>query len=192
MNKNYNTGNPFHAAPAFGSHEIVAPLQQHSTPVILQFAQGLRVLDVKRRTIEIEPLLQTSPNSFLRSDLSNNSPNISGTDKEGPVLVAAAVKEVLDYQTNKETRLVAVGSGTVLEPLNPFGQIPGNIDLFMNGIAWLQDRPESTSVRSKSLITFPMNVTGLHIIIFGLLFVVLIPLAFFGAGLITWLKRRQL
>jgi ABC-type uncharacterized transport system involved in gliding motility auxiliary subunit len=192
MNKNYNTGNPFHAAPDLGSHEIVAPLRQHNTPVILQFAQGIRVLDVKRRTIEIEPLLQTSRDSFLRVDLSNNSPTLSGSDKEGPVLVAAAVKEVLDYQTNKETRLVAVGSGTVLEPLSLFGQVPGNIDLFMNSITWLQDRPESISVRSKSLITFPMNVTGLHIIIFGLLFVVLIPLAFFGAGLITWLKRRHL
>lgn len=192
MNKNYNTGNPFHAAPDMGDHEIVRPMREQNTPVILQFAEGLRILDVKRRTVEIEPLLSTSNSSFLRVDLSNNSPSLAGTDKPGPVLVAAAVKETLDYEKKTETRIVVVGSGTLLEPLSLFGQVPGNTDLFMNGVTWLQDRPETIAVRSKSLITMPMNVSGLEMALFGLLFVMIIPLALFGAGLFVWLKRRHL
>ncbi len=192
MNKNYNTGNPFHAAPDFAPHEITAPLQEQNTPAILQFAQGIRQLDVRRRTIEIAPLLATSKDSFLRIDLANNSPSLVETDKPGPILVAAAIREQPENSPGKETRIVVIGSGTLLEPLNPFGQIPGNIDIFMNGITWLQDRPETLAVRSKSLITMPMNVTGLHIIIFALLFVGVIPIALFGAGLFTWLKRRHL
>ena len=37
-----------------------------------------------------------------------------------------------------------------------------------------------------------MNLDGLQIVIFGILFVAIIPLALFGAGLVTWLKRRHL
>jgi len=192
LNKNYNTGNPFHAAPDFSDHEIVRPLRDQNTPVILQFVQGLRVLDVKRRSVEVSPLLSTSKQSFLRIDLTNNSGAMSGTDKPGPVLVAAAIRETKDSQSGKEARIVVIGCGVMLEPLSLFGQVPGNIDLFMNGITWLQDRPETLSVRTKSLITFPMNVDGLQIVIFGLLFVAVIPLALFGAGLVTWLKRRHL
>jgi hypothetical protein len=192
MNKNYNTGNPFHAAPDIGDHEIVRPMRDQNTPVILQFAEGLRVLDVKRRSVEIAPLLSTSPSSFLRVDLANNSPELSGTDKPGPILVAAAVKETLDYEKKTETRIVVIGAGTLLEPLSLFGQVPGNTDLFMNSLTWLQDRPEAIAVRSKSLITFPMNVSGLEMGLFGLLFVAIIPLALFAAGLFVWLKRRHL
>ena len=192
MNKNNNTGNPFHAAPNMSNHEITLPLRQQNTPVILQFAEGIETLDVKRRTIEVTPLMSTSRESFLRTDLANNSPDLSDSDKPGPVVLAVAVREPVEGAADRETRIVAIGSGTMLEPMNLFGQIPGNIDIFMNGITWIQDRPETLAVRSKSLVTFPMNVSGMHIIIFGLLFVLVIPLALFGAGLFTWLKRRHL
>jgi hypothetical protein len=37
-----------------------------------------------------------------------------------------------------------------------------------------------------------MNMTGMQVIILGLIFVVIVPLALFGAGFIIWLKRRHL
>ncbi|MDR2101671.1 MAG: ABC transporter, partial [Treponema sp.] len=70
--------------------------------------------------------------------------------------------------------------------------IPGNLDLFMNSLTWLENRPETLTIRSKGMMIFPMRITGMHVIIFGLLFVVVIPLGFFVAGFITWLKRRHL
>jgi len=192
MNKSYNTGNPFHVIPEPSLHDIVRPLKENSVPVVLQFAQGVKTLDLKRRTLEIEPLLTSSADSFLRVDLQNNSPRFSATDKKGPITLGVAIKEPLENQQGKETRIVVLGSGTLLEPLSLFGQIQGNFDLFMNSLTWLQDRPESISVRSKSLITLPMRLSGLQVIIFGLLFTAIIPLGLFAAGLVVWLKRRHL
>ncbi|MFQ3619815.1 MAG: Gldg family protein, partial [Spirochaetales bacterium] len=192
MNKNYNTGNPFHVIPEFSLHEIVRPLKENNVPVVLQFAQGIKTLNLKRRTVEIEALFNSSKDSFLRVDLQNNSPNLSPTDKPGPITLGVAIKEPLENKEGKETRIVVFGSGTLLEPLGLFGQIQGNFDLFMNALTWLQDRPESIAVRSKSLITLPMYLSGLQVVIFGLLFTVIIPLGLFAAGLGVWLKRRHL
>jgi ABC-type uncharacterized transport system involved in gliding motility auxiliary subunit len=91
-----------------------------------------------------------------------------------------------------QTRIVAIASGALLEPIIAYQQIPGNLDFFMNSLTWLEDRPEALSVRSKSLFILPMQINGLQILIFGLVFVFLIPLAFFVSGFVTWLRRRHL
>jgi hypothetical protein len=62
----------------------------------------------------------------------------------------------------------------------------------MNSLTWLEDRPETISVRSKSVFVLPLRMNMMQIIIFGALFIIAIPLAFFICGLVTWLKRRHL
>jgi hypothetical protein len=98
------------------------------------------------------------------------------------------------YVTGQEpqARIAAIACGSLLEQIGVFSQIPGNIELFMNSLFWLEERPDAVSVSSKYLFTFPMQINGMHMIVFGAIFVVLIPLACFIAGFIIWLKRRHL
>jgi ABC-type uncharacterized transport system involved in gliding motility auxiliary subunit len=190
LNKNYNTGdNPYYSVPDMSNHEITRALLEKRSPVVLPLARGVSALDVRRQSAQLVPLLASSQMSFLRTDLSQNTPDITDMDIQGPITLGMAV---FDTVGDQETRIAAIGCGTLLEPLNIFGQIPGNIDMFMNGLTWLEDRPENLSVRSKSLLTTPMNITAMHVRVLGLVFVVLIPLALFSAGLVTWLKRRHL
>jgi ABC-2 type transport system permease protein len=192
QDKNYSTGSPFMFRPDYESHDIMAPLTRNQIDLILQFSQGIKTLETKRRTVEIFPLLKSSNVSFLRTDLRNESPIKSGSDLPGPVVMAAAIKDSIDYNTGKEARLVVVGAGKLLEPLLPYGRIPGNTEFFMNAVGWLADRKESITVNSKSLITFPMRLSEIQIIVFAALFVLIIPIALFAAGLVVWLKRRHL
>jgi ABC-type uncharacterized transport system involved in gliding motility auxiliary subunit len=67
-----------------------------------------------------------------------------------------------------------------------------NRDVFMNSLMWLAERPETISVRSKSMFLLPLSLNLVQLIIFVALFVLIIPLSFFIAGLVTWLKRRHL
>jgi ABC-type uncharacterized transport system involved in gliding motility auxiliary subunit len=190
LNKNYITANnPYYTVPDMANHEITGPLLEKRSPVVLPIARGVSSLEPRRQSIRLTPLLASSQLSFLRTDLSLETPDITDTDIQGPIVLGMAVSE--DSEEG-ETRIAAIGCGTFLEPINMFGQIPGNIDMFMNGLTWLEDKPENLSIRSKSLISVPMNVTELYVIIFGLIFVVFIPLALFAAGLVTWLKRRHL
>jgi hypothetical protein len=189
----YTAGTGYLEVPDLEDHDITNPLAQKQSPVLLSFAMGLSELSTKRRTVEIKPLLTSSPSAFLRTNIAEESASRTSSDVPGPITVAMTAIDPYWIQGNEaQARIVAIACGSILEPVNYYQQIPGNLDFFMNSLTWLEDRPETLSVRSKSLFVLPMRINGLQMIIYGGIFVALIPLAFFAAGLITWLKRRHL
>jgi hypothetical protein len=178
--------------PDLADHEITKPLADKSqTPVILLEAMALSILEPRRRTVEVTPLMTSSPGAFLRTNRDETSDAKLPADISGPLILGAAVTDPSWVQGDEpQTRIVAIGAGSLL-PLAMQGLDP-NRDLFMNSLTWLQDRPETISVRSKSLFLLPLRLNMVQIVIFGLLFVFIIPAAFFIAGLVVWLKRRHL
>jgi hypothetical protein len=95
----------------------------------------------------------------------------------------------------EEARLVAVGCPTLLAAQGPqglFGYMPANFDLFLNALTWLQDRPENISVRSKTVLSSPLTMSAVHVIVFGVIFALVVPLGLFSAGFVVWLRRRHL
>ena len=184
----------FSELPDVLEHDITKPLMNKSqTPVFLLGAMSVSTLDTKRRTVEVKPLLSTSPTAILRTDLNNSAETIQPGDIRGPHILGAAVMDPSWLDPNNpepQARIVIIGSGSLLNiAMQGFD---ANRDLFMNSVTWLENRPETISVRSKSLFLLPMRLNLLQIVIFGSLFILIIPLAFFITGLVTWLKRRHL
>jgi hypothetical protein len=173
-------------------HAITRPLiDKVRNPILMFEAMAVSALDAVRQTVEITPLLVSSADAFHRTDLNNTSPGRTASDIPGPLVLAAAVRDPVWIQDNEpQARIVVIGSGSFL-PLASAGFV-ANRDFFMNSLAWLQDRPEAISVRSKSLFLLPLNLNALQIVIFGGIFIFIIPMAFFVTGFITWLKRRHL
>jgi ABC-type uncharacterized transport system involved in gliding motility auxiliary subunit len=115
------------------------------------------------------------------------------SDIPGPLTLAVAVTDPSWIDPNRpepQARIVAVGCGSLLEFAT--SGFDGNRDFFLNSLIWLHDSPENITVRSKSLFVLPMRLNMVQVIIFGGLFVFVIPMAFFVAGFVTWLKRRHL
>jgi len=178
--------------PDVGDHAITAPLiDRIQTPVILIEAMPLSILEARRRTIEITPLLNSSPRAFLRTDMDDSSAGRIPSDISGPFILGAAVMDPSWVQGDEpQARIVAIGCGALLH-LAAQG-IDGNRDLFMNSLTWLQDRPENITIRARSLFLLPLRLNLAQIVLFGGLFIVIIPAAFFISGLVIWLKRRHL
>ena len=178
--------------PDLSTHDITSPLADKTkTPVVLLEAMSLSLLETKRRSVEITPLMTSSPSAFLRTNLNDASAAKQPSDISGPLLLGAAVTDPSWIQGNEpQARIGAIGSGSLL--LLGVQGFDANRDLFMNSLTWLQDRPETISVRSKSLYLLPLRINLAQLIIFGSLFILVIPLAFFTAGFVTWLKRRHL
>ena len=183
---------PRSAWPDLSDHEIARPLADKTrTPVVLFEAMALSELETRRRTVELTPLMTSSSSAFLRSDLEDTSTSRQPSDASGPLVLGMAVRDPSWIQGDEpQARIVAIGGGTLL-PLAIQG-FDANRDLFMNSLTWLDDRPETISVRSKSLFIMPLRMNLVQIIIFGALFVFVIPMAFFATGFVTWLKRRHL
>ncbi|MDR1804230.1 MAG: GldG family protein [Treponema sp.] len=178
--------------PDLADHEITRPLMDKSrTPVVLLEAMALSQLETKRRSVEITPLMTTSSSAFHRTDLYESSPTKVASDIPGPLMIGAAIMDPSWIQGEEpQARIVVIGGGTLLSlAIQGF---EANLDLFMNSLTWLQDRPENITVRSKSLYLLPLRMNLAQVIIYGALFIFVFPMAFFITGFVTWLRRRHL
>ena len=192
-NNTYTAGTPVFVMPELLEHDITNPFIEQRLPLLLPLSMGVSETGARRRTVEIKPLFSSSRNSFLRTNIDDENFTQISSDITGPIILGMTAVDPNWIDPNNpsvpQTRIVAIGNASFLE----FAQInPGNIDLFMNSITWLEDRPEALTVRSKSMYLLPLSVNTLQIIIFGILFVIVIPIGFFVYGLVIWLKRRHL
>jgi hypothetical protein len=189
----YSLGNVLLGISDMKDHDITKPLHEKRTPAIIPFGMGISETRTKRRTVGISQLLASSEDSWLSGDTENISDSMLPDDKMGPITTAVAIVDPLYSQDDKkQTRIVVIGSGAMLHSIANLGQIPANMDFFINSLTWLENKPEAIGIRSKSIFLLPLMMTGLQIGIFAGIFVVLIPLGFFIAGLVIWLKRRHL
>ena len=195
MDPSYIVYEPRIAWPDIAEHEITGPLlNKERTPVILSEAMALVQTETRRRTVEVIPLLTSSSRAILRTDLNDTAVNKSSLDLNGPHIFGAAVTDPSWIDPNNpgepQARIIAIASGTLLHMY--FQGFAANLDLFMNSLTWLGQRPETISVRSKSTFMLPMHMNFMQVMIFGAVFIAVIPLCFFISGLVTWLKRRHL
>ena len=176
-------------------HEITRNLMvKERTPVVLASAMPISQLETRRREIQIDPLMLTSFNSFLRMDIEQASQERLAEDIPGPFHLGVALTDPYWIDPNNpvpQARIVAIGCANLLGIANLYN-FEANLDIFLNSLNWLNERDETVTVRSRSLIQLPMRLTAMHVIIFGALFIVVIPLAFFISGFVVWIKRRHL
>jgi hypothetical protein len=187
---NYMAGAPYLILPDMAEHDITNPLIQQRMPVLIVNGMGMSELQAKRRTVELKPLLSSSAISFLRTEMEDLSGTQLASDIIGPITISMTATDPSWVQGDEpQARIVAVASSQLL-PTYQFA--PGNLDFFMNRITWLQDRPETISVRSKSMFLLPMMISSVLINLYGIIIVIIIPVGFFIAGFIIWLRRRHL
>ncbi len=185
-------GNPLYIIPNMENHSILSPLRSGQMYVFAPQSQSIEELEMKRRTLEIEPLLVTSDKAWAKTNLEATTIEKEEGDLEGPFNIAVAITDKI-YKDNetKETRLVVVANTNILNS-QLISQVPGNVNFLLNSLNWLQDREESISIRPKSLTNPRLRISAYQQIIFSGIVVILIPLIVLVSGLTVWLRRRHL
>ena len=74
---------------------------------------------------------------------------------------------------------------------NKFFRLQGNGDLLMNTISWLAEEENLIAIRPKSRKSQPVILTGNQSTIMFVLPVVIVPLAWFVAGVVVYFFRRR-
>jgi hypothetical protein len=188
-NRNYNNGQPLQLWPELSETSITTPLEEADYRVFTPLSRPVLELETKPRSVTIDPLLVTSDESFYRTNLEIPSPELTAEDIPGPHSIAVQAIE-REFTTGDEiTRLVVIGD---VDFISLVDQVNGNLDFLMNSFGWLEEQDETLSIRPKTTLQFPMQTTGMQKLIFGGLFVIVIPLGILIAGLVTWLRRRHL
>ncbi|MFW5788594.1 MAG: GldG family protein [Spirochaetota bacterium] len=187
--RNYNAGQPLQLAPVIEETDITTPLIEADYRVVTPIARPVLELETRPRGVTYEALLSTSEESFYRTQLDIETAEMTPDDIPGPVPVAATAIE-REFTTSEEiSRIVVVGD---VDFISLIDQVNGNLDFMMNAFGWLEQQEQTLSIRPKTTMQFPMQLSGMQQLIFGGLFVVVIPLAILVAGLVTWLRRRHL
>ena len=187
----YIPGNPLYLLPQIGSHDIVNPIKSANMPLVVPGAQAIEIMDTKRNTLTIETLLNTSDKAFARLATSENtSLEKQEGDLSGPLALAVAIEDkVYNLSANESynARLVVIGNTGFLN-----SGWEGGPNLFMNSLNWVFERTESISIRPKRLGMQNLTITETQLRIYGALAMFVIPLGCLIAGLVIWLRRRNL
>lgn len=184
--------NPLFIIPNLGYHDILSPLRTNNYDMVLIGAQAVRTLDLKKRTLKIEPLLTSSARSYGKTDIANaKSVDRAPRDAGGPFNLAVAITDPAQDPGKQDTKLVVVGNVKFLQGGMP-AQVPGNGDFFLNAIGWLKGQKGSITIRPKDVSQMRLGLSNLEALLFSALVVILLPLLILGSGLVVWLRRRHL
>ena len=177
--KSYYQNNPYYIFPTLVSgSEITTGVDRKSTALILQSA-AFSQLETLPDEVTVEPFMETTDGGMLVTE--------NGQTPGTYILGATAVK-TLDSGT---ARLTVFGTPSLIDDgLNSTFTNLTNLDLFMNAVTANFEDVTNVSIPSKSLEVTYNTVT--HGGMWGIVFILVIPVITVAAGLMVWLKRRRL
>lgn len=181
--------NPIYLLPKMPKHDITSSLISSNIPVLIPQATGLEISKEKQSNTKIMPLLISSNNSWLKTNLTSQTIEKEKGDISGPINIALAVQEK-NYEGSDitTTKLVVIGNSYFINPV----AVPGNLDFVMNSLNWLQDQKQNISIRPKNIIPERFNISSQKALMIAGFFVIILPLVILGLGLSVWLRRRHL
>jgi ABC-type uncharacterized transport system involved in gliding motility auxiliary subunit len=151
-----------------------------------------------------QTFLETGPRSWAETDLKSLmttgavSLDEAKGDKKGPVPLGSAVSAAAAPAAppkpgepdapKPETRVAVIGDSDFAA--NGTLGVPGNRDLFMNTIGWLSQQDNLISIRPKDADDRRITLTATQESNIFWLSLLIIPGFVFGAGVMTWFKRR--
>ncbi len=187
--------NPLWILPNLEYHDILTPIRNNNYPILMPNAEAIQTLALHKATLKIEPLLTTSASSYDKPspEKAKTSAKEPG-DIAGPFNLAVAVTDPANQGGNtasKDTKLVVIGSAGFLNS-QITSQVPGNSDFFMNSVGWLTEKPDTITVRAKSLLTMRLTMSQEQSLLYAGIVVILMPLLVLGGGFYVWIRRRHL
>ncbi len=184
--------NPLFVIPSLEYHDILSALRTNKYDLVLIGAQAVQTLDLKKKSLKVEPLLTSSAKSFGKRDIANaKSAQREPGDLPGPFTLAVAITDPAPNPGAQDTKLVVVGDVKFLQSGLPL-QVPGNGDFFMNSLGWLKGQTENLSIRPKSMQQMRLSISNLWALLLSGIVVIVLPLLILGSGFVVWMRRRHL
>ncbi len=191
-NQNYYIWNaPYYLLPEIEYHTITSPLSENGYYVLLPIAQGLTVDTAPRDTVSVTELLTTSASSFSKlAGYNLTTYEKEAGDIDGPFALAVAVTETIDDEA--ETNIVWVSSASMLDDQTNMQVSGGNLDLFLNSLSWMcEPEASSISIHAKSLSYEYLTIDSGTASMLTILIIGVIPIAYLGAGIYIWVRRKR-
>jgi ABC-type uncharacterized transport system involved in gliding motility auxiliary subunit len=159
------------------------------------FTRSLAILPSAPPSLHVQWIAQTTPKSWSVADLKQLTKGevrfTEGKDKQGPLDAAIAVEgKQKDSKSTKNTRLVVFG--TSFFATNNFSRYGGNLDFFLNSVAWVVEDESLISIRAKEEAPGKVELSQKSGAFIFMLTVIVVPLLIAVGGLVIWIFRRRM
>ncbi len=187
--RNYYPGSsPINLIPVLGSHEITSSLEEKQMLTLIPLALGIDELSTKKETTLFEPLLTTTESAYGKTDPNPTSINKEQFDIDGPFNVAVAITE---QGNEKTTKLVVVGSSSILDENVNEAIAGGNVEFIINSMNWTQDKADRIYITPKSQTPNTLTINQQQAVTIMVLSVVVLPAVIIGIGVFVWFRRKN-
>jgi ABC-type uncharacterized transport system involved in gliding motility auxiliary subunit len=176
-------------------HELTEGFVENMLPPNIALPQNVRILEIKRSSVNVERVLETTSSAYGKQNPLSASLNPEPDDARGPFNIAVAITENI-WQNNRNyaTKLVVSGAETLLQ--NDLNEISrgANYHFITTSLEWLADvktistyiAPKDFAFRMERLTMTARQANTVKVLTMGVL-----PIAVFAAGLGMWLYRRH-
>ncbi|OPJ58992.1 GldG family protein [Clostridium oryzae] len=192
---NYAVGSAINVVPDYKSHDITNPLSSSKESVIISTAQPIETVKIKRDTLSVKPLIQSSKKSYAKTNLKSKTYTKEKGDLTGPFNLAVAVTNKTDAtDSSKDGKLIVISTSDSLLFNSQILQYnnSANSDFFMNSVNWLAEKKDNLNIEAKDLQSESLTINSAQSILISGFVVIIIPLIVVISGTTVWLRRRHL
>lgn len=186
----YTAGNPVNIVPMYAPHEINRYFME--TRIFLTMPSSRSLYESKRSgsAYNVNVVLGSTPGSYGKTGYQFSNLYREAEDADGPFNLLMSSERTLD--DDSVSRLIVAGSMKIYgDDLMGFSSY-GNSEFLVQTINWLSDEMSSIHIPAKKIKADPLNLQSGQILILALFICGLIPIAFFAAGFVMFIKRKRL
>ncbi len=159
------------------------------TYLLAPFAQGIGITDEEAEDIIYTKLLYGSDSSLVKTNIGNASMyTYEEGDIEGPVYIGVKAEKAAE---NDSAVLYVFSSASMFMDNIDMAVSGNNKKLFSNIMSSMAEHETSVSIPAKSYQMEMLAVSAGDVIFFGVVMVVVVPLALITIGIVIWLNRRK-
>jgi hypothetical protein len=160
---------------------------------VLPQSRPLRIVFENGRYRSTQTLIQSSASTIIRPTDDSTDGQSGSSDLKPPIpLLAMSTSSRTNVEgTYVSNHVVVSGSVLALDQLMLENLNIANSSYFLNLMGSLIKRESQIYIQDKTLSFSNLDATAAQVIIITLIFVILVPLAVLGTGIVVWLRRRH-
>ena len=184
----YAFGTPYYLLPELASHDITSVIADNGYYVLLALAQGIGIDETLPEGVTVTPLLTSSVHGYIKDPEALTLEYEDG-DETGAITLAVAVTN--DLQSSK---MMVIGTSTILDESANQMVSGGNEDFFLNTIEWMsagENGMGDYTIHAKALESEYLTVSEKAGGLLKIVMIGLIPVLFLALGIVITVKRRR-
>ncbi len=184
--------NPFYTFTENASSDYTTKIAERSLDVLVPFGRPLNALFENKGNLTVTKLLGYSAGSRLYPADAGENYTPSENDPKGPFGAAIrSTKLRYDGTTPLTTNVIAFASSVTVDASITTSSVTGNAEYIAELINTVSEKKSSLSIVSKTVGAGQITITGLQVIMLGLVFLILVPLGVLITGVVIWVRRRN-